>query len=256
MTNTPQFWSQVCLQHKSLLHRQPFCEGTTCCKLSGSHSDNRIFRCRTSRQLSLEAILSFRVRLDKCKFMAPSITYLSHQIDSEGLHPIEDKIWAIRDALAPFNITELKAFLGLFQFYSRYIPNIADKLGPYTACCGRVSLGRGKHHSLAFQQVKESLQANLVLVHYDPKKELILTCDASQYSVRAVLSNGSEKPVSYASRTLSAAEKNYCQLDKEGLGIIFWSKKITLVPTWTDFPDCYGSQATCQSFQPDKAYPQ
>lgn len=70
------------------------------------------------------------VRLNKYKFIAPSVTYLGHRIDSEGLHPTEDKIQAIRDTPAPHNVTELKAFLGLFPFYARYVSNIVDKLGP------------------------------------------------------------------------------------------------------------------------------
>ena len=102
----------------------------------------------------------------------------------------------------------------------------------YTACCGRASLGGGKtDQSLVFQKVKESLQTNRVLVHYDPQKELILTRDASQYSVGAVLShimpNGSEKPVANASRSLLAAKKKkkYSQLYKEGQDIIFGVKE-------------------------------
>ena len=86
--------------HISTFHRQPFREGTICCKLSGWHS-NRIFRRRTSRQLRVLKKLSdssLRGKLDECKFMAPSVTYLGHRIVSEGLHPTEDKIQAIRDA--------------------------------------------------------------------------------------------------------------------------------------------------------------
>ena len=85
----------------------------------GEHRDNL-------KKLSAPGL---QVRLDKCKFMALSFTYLGHRIDLESLHPIEDKIWAIRDAPAPHNVKELKAFLGLFQFYFRYVPNVVDKLG-------------------------------------------------------------------------------------------------------------------------------
>ena len=144
--------------------------------------------------------------------MTPSVTYLGHQIDLKSLHSTEDKIRAIRDAPAPHNVTELKVFLGLYQFYFRYIPNITDKLGPLYCLLRKViSWRRETDHSLAFQQVKVSLQKNHVLVHNDPKKELILTYDASQYSVGAVLShimpNGSEESVAYAPQMLLAAKK-------------------------------------------------
>ena len=67
-----------------------------------------------------------------------------------------------------------------------------------------------------------------MLVHYDPTKELVFSCDASQYGIGAVLSqvyDKLEKPVAYASRSLSSAEKNYSQLEKEGLAIVFGIKK-------------------------------
>ena len=66
-------------------------------------------------------------------------------------------------------------------------------------------------------------------MHYNPKKALIVSGDASPYGVRAVLAqvmeDGSERPVAFASRSLSLAEKKYAQVEKEGLAIVFGVKR-------------------------------
>lgn len=68
-----------------------------------------------------------------------------------------------------------------------------------------------------------------MLVHYSSEKPLIVSCDASPYGVGAAVSHimedGSERPISFASRTLSQAERNYSQLDKEALALVFAVKK-------------------------------
>ena len=75
----------------------------------------------------------------------------------------------------------------------------------------------------AFEAVKENLTTAGVLTHFNPDQKLILTCDASPYRVGAVISYQTldgEKPIAFASRSLSQAERNYAQLDKEGLAIV------------------------------------
>ena len=81
----------------------------------------------------------------------------------------------------------------------------------------------------AFQHSKKLLTSTDLLVHYDDNKDTVLACDASPYGIGAVISHregdGTERPIAYASRTLSGAERNYSQLEKESLAIIFGVRK-------------------------------
>ena len=68
-----------------------------------------------------------------------------------------------------------------------------------------------------------------LLVHNDPENSLILHCDASPYGLGSVLAHtmqdGTERPIAYDSRTLSAPERNYSQIEKERLAVIYSEKK-------------------------------
>ncbi len=73
---------------------------------------------------------SMRLRRDKCRFMLPEVEYLGHRISKEGVRPAEEKVRAIREAPVPTTVTQLKAFLGLINFYGKFLPNLATTLAP------------------------------------------------------------------------------------------------------------------------------
>ena len=171
-----------------------------------------------------------RLKKEKCAYLLPSVEYLGHTISAEGLRTADSKVEAIVNAPAPKNVAELRSFLGLVNYYSKFLPNLATILSPlYALLRKRQKWSWGRNQSKAFDKVKSLLLSSRVLVHFDDALPLILSCDASPYGVGAVLShlmpNGDERPISFASRTLTETEKKYSQLEKEALAIIFGVRK-------------------------------
>ena len=133
--------------------------------------------------------------------MLDSIEYLGHVIDAQGLHPTQLKTEALKNAPRPKNVSELRSFLGIVTYYSKFLPNLSSKLTPlYTLLCKKTTWSWTSKQENAFQLAKEALQADSLLVHYDSTKPLVLACDASGYGLGAVLShilpNGDERPIS------------------------------------------------------------
>ena len=71
-----------------------------------------------------------RLNRSKCFFLRPRIEYLGYAIDEQGLHPTEEKIKAIKEAPTPKNVSELRSFLGIINYYSRFLPNLSTRLAP------------------------------------------------------------------------------------------------------------------------------
>ena len=147
-----------------------------------------------------------------------------------SIHPSPRKVQAIQEVPEPQNATVLKSFLGLVNNYRKFIPDMSTLVHPlnrllmfdtawaWTETC-----------QVAFKTLKELLLNSPLLAHYDPNKPVRLAVDASSYGLGAVLSHvfddGEEKPIAYASRSLSASEQNYSMIEKEALAIVFGIKK-------------------------------
>ena len=166
-----------------------------------------------------------KLRADKCQFGVKEVNYLGYKIDATGLHPTEEKVKAIVKAPSPANITQLRAFLGLLNFYRRFIPKASTLLEPLNKLLRAKevwSWGREQEH--AFVEAKQALLNSGALTHFDPTRDIIVVADSSAYGVGAVLCHsidGVERPVCFVSRTLNKAERNYSQLEKEALALIY-----------------------------------
>ena len=131
-----------------------------------------------------------RLKREKCSFMQDSVEYLGHRIDAEGVHTSASKVEAIVKAPAPKNITELRSFLGMVNYYGKFIQNVASKLHPLHALLKNgVKWNWSDECSQVFTQIKKCLSEAPVLVHYDPKLPVRLAGDASNYGIGTVLSH-------------------------------------------------------------------
>ena len=180
----------------------------------------------------LDRLAKHNIKLNenKCAFMKKEVVYLGYKVNENGLQPLEEKVDAIVNIAPPANVSELRAFLGMVQYYARFLSNLSSILAPLHELLKKdVCWKWTSSAQRSFDACKNALTSASLLVHYDVKKELKLACDASAYGVGAVtshvLENGEEKPIAFASRTLTHSEKNYAQIEKEALAIIFGVKK-------------------------------
>jgi len=139
---------------------------------------------------------------------------------------LESKIMAVKAAPAPADPTQLKAWLGKVTFYDKFLPNRASVFSPlYNLLKKDAPWEWGRREQEAFDRGKAMFCSEKVLVHYSLDLPLLLSVDASSYGCWGVLapkmSDGTELPIAFVSRTFSAAERNYSTLDRE-LGALVW----------------------------------
>ena len=171
-----------------------------------------------------------RLRSDKCQFYLKSIKYLGYIFDKDGRRPDPANIAAIQRMPAPSDLSNLRAFLGLISYYSVFLPALHTIRAPLNRLLQKGTPWVWSNEcALSFKKLKSMLASDVLLTHYDPTLPIIVAADASSYGVGAVLSHrfpdGSEKAVIHAARSLITAEKNYGQVEKEALALVFAVKR-------------------------------
>jgi hypothetical protein len=160
--------------------------------------------------------------LEKCSFGMNMVQYLGYIVDEHGVHVDPAKIQVIRDWPAPTTLTELQIFLGLANFYQRFVlgfSHIAWVLSQVTKGGGRAKFVWGKEQQRAFDDLKHRLCSSPVLSLPDLQQPFEIETDASDYAVGAVLTQHGH-PVAYHSETLFDTVRKYPTYDKEMYSII------------------------------------
>lgn len=172
---------------------------------------------------------NFKIQLDKTEFLRKEVQFLGHIITPDGVKPNPDKIAAIKNFPIPKTQSDIKSFLGLLGYYRRFIPNLAKIIKPMTLCLKKgKTVTHDKEFLDCFHICKNLLINEPILKYPDFDKPFILTTDASNFAIGAVLSQGElphDRPVAYASRTLNDSEVKYSTIEKELLAIVWACKQ-------------------------------
>lgn len=174
------------------------------------------------------AATGITINASKCMFGAEQIEFLGYLISGGGIQPLPNKVKAILEFPKLKTISELRRFLGILNFYRRYIPHAAKTqaiLNEYLKDAKKKDsrpVQWTQEANEAFEQCRNSLTNAVLLAHPREAVPLILTTDASDLAVGAVLEQqvGNEtQPLVFFSKKLSGAQRNYSTYDRELLAV-------------------------------------
>jgi hypothetical protein len=167
------------------------------------------------------------INREKCVFGLPEVEFLGHRVTAGGVSPLPERVAAIRQFPWPRTIKELQAFLGLFNFYRRFVPAAAI-LRPLTdALAGsprsNATIEWNETRQQAFSAAREALAKTALLDHPAADAQLAMVTDASATHAGAVLQQRRQgqpwRPLGFFSQKLSAAEARYSAFDHELLAV-------------------------------------
>ena len=176
---------------------------------------------RLAKVLQVVRESGLRLNEAKCKFRKSELVYFGHLISATGIKPEESKLSAIKDLKEPTNVKELRRVIGMVQYLGKFVFDLSTIMTDLLKSTSVWSWGPDQQDS--FEKVKTLICSSPTLAYYDKDKPTIVSSDTSSYGLGSVLlQEHSEgiKPVAFCSRTLTAAEQQYSQIEKECLASV------------------------------------
>ena len=157
----------------------------------------------------------------KCEINCKEISFFGMIYSANGVRPDPKKCDDIKSLPTPKNVTELQQFLGMVQYMSPFIPKLADNTAPLRNLTKKeTDFKWNDSHEKAFQSIKDLVCHNTSLSYFDVNKETVIKVDASQQGIGAALTQ-EDKPIAFASKALTEAEKRYANIERELLAVVY-----------------------------------
>lgn len=165
------------------------------------------------------------LNLKKCIIGVPEIIFLGHKFTSKGIKPSEVKLEAVSKFREPATAEEVRSFLGLINYMGKFVPDLATITEPLRQLTKKeTKFVWEEAHKKAFTKLKNCLSNESVLGYFDKKDRTQIVADASPVGLGAVLIQLNQdipRIISFASKSLTDAEKRYCQTEKEALALVW-----------------------------------
>ena len=166
-----------------------------------------------------------KLRPSKCHFVKREVRYLGHIVSEDGVRPDPSKTNAVSSYPTPTNVKELRQFLGLANYYRRFVENYSHIAEPLHQLTRKTSKGFTWTSACqsAFDMLKRCLTHSPILAYPDFSREFLLHTDASATALGAVLCqqrDGVEQVIAYWSRQLTKPERNYSTIKREALALV------------------------------------
>ena len=162
-----------------------------------------------------------KLNKEKCIFSVNKLTFFGHVFSNKGISADPEKIKIILDCKPPKTVGEIRSFLGMTQYVSRFIPQYATLTEPLRQLTRKnVKWKWTDVEMTAFNKLKEILTSTQVMSYFNKNKHTELIVDASPVGIGTILTQ-EEKIICYASRALTPTEQRYSQTDREMLAVVY-----------------------------------